>query len=216
MNITRAAVGLTVVMGWFLGWGGGNGVSAAAENPISLWEMSSPRYAYGQIAWLDVQTGRLALDERTGQYLGRQVEYVITPHTTNVTDPEDQQFLQLEDLKAGQFVQVEFTENRGRRMAQTVVVEPRVGVQQAAAVISGEIVLLDLTNREFAVKETVPGRIPPEMTYRIQAPEGVAFVEAQTGQPLRLEDLRVGQWVMIETNQLVDQRRIVVYGSTRN
>lgn len=200
MGAMLKRLGLAVAVGWL---GAGSGL-AAAEVPSQA-AFTGPYYAYGQIAWVDTRTGRLVLEEHAGRSLPgaqMQMEYVITPQKTSVTDSRDQQFLQLEDLQAGQFVGVEFTHINGRRMAHAVVVEPAPAVLSSGAqMISGEVMAVDLRTREFVVRETIPGRLPSaEVTYRIMAPEGIAFTEERTGQPIRLEDLRVGQVVRIELN----------------
>jgi hypothetical protein len=171
-------------------------------------------YAYGRIVGIDLRNGRLVLDEHAGPAAGARAEYSISPHETTVTDTLDQQFLRIEDLQPGQFVEVEFVPEQGRRMAKTVMVEshlvsePRPSTQT----ITGEVVSIDLQKREFVIREAAPDRMSPGRTYRIIAPEGIAFVEARTGQPIYLEDLRVGQLVRIDPSQRVSEGP-VSYGS---
>jgi len=167
-------------------------------------------YAYGEIVRVDLRNGRLLLSEHAGPMAGGQAEYIITPHDTTVTDSLDQQFLQIEDLKPGQFVQVEFIPEPRRRMAKTVMVESNAAESTVAIeprpwdqTVTGEVVSIDLQQREFVVRERVPGGAAPERTYRMIAPQGVAFTEARTGAPIFLEDLRVGQEVRIDVSRRV-------------
>lgn len=194
----KILVAATFLLALFQILGSGNAFSryerAAAPTAVPMKDL---QYEYGQIAAINLRTGQLMLEERQGAVTGPRVEYVITRQATSVTDSKDNQFLQLEDLTAGQFVRVEFLEQGGRRLVQSVVVESQPVIPSSAQWISGEVLEIDLRARQITVSEIIPGRAPPEIQYRIFCPAGTFIADAQTGQPLQVEDVRLGQRISV-------------------
>lgn len=169
-------------------------------------QMNDLRETRGQIDQVDLRNGRLILREPPGAGTDAQrVEYAINPRDTSVSDPLDKKFLKLEDLAAGQWVTVEFVQVNDRRMARAITVDLPPPVLPVSAFIAGEVVRVDLQMQELTVREVRgSGTVPPEVTYRIYHPENAAIFDARTGQPVRFEGLRVGQWVQIGVEQRAD------------
>lgn len=177
---------------------------------VTPYELRDLRHAEGEIAAVDLPNGRLMLREG-----GRHpAEYVIHRQETRVSDVRDRQFLVVEDLEAGQRVRVDFVEVKGRRFAQAILVEAPAAGRPLASIIAGELVVIDLRFRELLVKEPRPGLVPPDVTYRIQIPEGTPIRDARHGQPLRFEALRVGQWVTVEVERHPDGRLVATAFAT--
>lgn len=141
------------------------------------------KHVSGEITWVDVNLGKLQLRE--------EGVYRINRHATNVTDPSDQRFLTLEDLRSGQFVAIEFGPANiyGERMARKITVESAreslsqeaVGMLEAVDTQAGTLVLKDRG----------------ELAYFVFEPREIIVMKDPSRQPVRLE-LKPGDPVKVE------------------
>ena len=66
-------------------------------------EAADVRRVSGEIGWVDIQLGKLELNTETPKGTTTTV-YKINQNDTRVTDPKDEKFLNVADLRAGQNV----------------------------------------------------------------------------------------------------------------
>ncbi len=77
-------------------------------------------YQSGQIAWVDVQNGELGLDRETSSGI-KTSTYRITDHLTRVTNAADSDFLNINDLWAGQIVTIQLIEGKEDAVVQKII-----------------------------------------------------------------------------------------------
>ena len=177
-----------------LGVGLLSGLSQAAE------PMPDVRYISGEITWVDVKLGRLQMRDEPPNGTRSVTEYRINQQATNVTDPLDQKFLTLEDLRPGQRVAIEFdwVGNQGEKIAQKITMEPApepvfqeaFGELEAIDVIAGTLVLEE---RPATRREGGRG----ELSYFLFEPRDIVVMRSPSRQPVRLE-LQPGDPLKVE------------------
>ncbi len=162
-------------------------------------QMKNAHRVSGRIESVDIKNGTLSLsDEKPDWEAKKGTGFIINENDTTVTDYRDKKFLKLEDLRVGQGVSVEFARVNGRPIARLITVNYPAEAPPAVigTVFIGEIILVDVQLRELTLRDT-----PTSVTYRVVVPEGTFISAAQTGQSLRFEDLKVGQWVKVQADQ---------------
>jgi outer membrane protein OmpA-like peptidoglycan-associated protein len=84
-------------------------------------EMANVRYESGKIEWVDVQLGKIGVNRETPMGM-RKTTYRITDNNTRVTDPTDKEFLNVNDLWAGQNVTVQVVDNKEGEVVQKIII----------------------------------------------------------------------------------------------
>ena len=155
------------------------GISARAE------EMADVRRVSGEIGWVDVQSGELDLNRETPA--GTEVTgYRITQNETRVTDPMDQKFLNVGDLRAGQNVTIEVVNGQEDKVVSKIIVDP-MPVSEFQQCF-GRLKAIDVSAGTFVVEERV--RIGQEEISRpsdfVFDPKTIVAMRSPSKQPAEL------------------------------
>lgn len=82
------------------------------------------RSVTGEISSIDVKLGLLQIKADAGQDTRGITEYTTNQNETRVTDPADEKFLVIKDLRVGQHVTIELIDAPGETMARKIIAEP--------------------------------------------------------------------------------------------
>ncbi len=150
----------------------------------------------GEIGWVDVQLGKLELNKETPQGT-RTTAYKISQNETRVTDPADVKFLNVGDLRAGQYVTIEVADGQVDKIVPKIVVEPMPASEYQLAF--GEIKSIDAAAGTLVVEERV--RIGQEEVTRssnfVFDPQTIVVMHSPSKQPVALV-LKPGDVVKVE------------------
>lgn len=115
-------------------------------------ETADVRRVSGEIGWIDVQLGKLELNKETPTGT-KTTAYSITENETRVTDPADEKFLNVGDLRAGQYVTIEVADGQEDKIVPKIIVEPMPASEYQLAF--GELKAIDVAAGTFTVEERV-------------------------------------------------------------
>lgn len=154
----------------------------------------------GEITWVDVKLGRLQLSNEAPSGDRSVTEYRMNQQATNVTDPSDQKFLTLEDLRPGQRVVIEFepANSQGELMVRKITVEPALDPQFQEAF--GELEAIDVNAGTLVLEERPVARREGgqgNLSYFLFEPREIVVMRSPSRQPVRLE-LNPGDPLRIE------------------
>lgn len=150
----------------------------------------------GEIGWVDVQLGKLELNKETPSGT-RTTAYRITQNETRVTDPKDEKFLNVDDLRAGQYVTIDVVDGQEEKVVSKIVVDPMPASEYQLAF--GELKEIDTAAGTFVVEERV--RIGQEERSRLSAfvydPNTIVVMHSPSKEPVTLV-LKPGDVVKVE------------------
>ncbi|HBG60670.1 MAG: hypothetical protein A2306_01575 [Omnitrophica WOR_2 bacterium RIFOXYB2_FULL_38_16] len=150
----------------------------------------------GEIGWVDVQQGKLELNIETSEGTKTKA-YRITQNETRVTDPKDEIFLNVADLRAGQYITIETVNGQEDNVIPMIIVEtiPASEFQQAF----GELKAIDVAAGTLTVEEKV--RIGQDeisrQSYFVFDPKTIVVMHSPSKQHVELM-LKPGDVVKIE------------------
>ncbi len=169
----------------------------------------------GEIGWVDVQSGKLELNQDVPK--GTQTTaYRISQNDTRVTDPKDEKFLNVADLRAGQNVTIEVLDGQGDSVVPKIIVEPLPVSEFQQAF--GELKAIDTQAGTLVVEERV--RMGQDEIRRtsdfIFDPQTIVVMKSPSSQPVELVlkpgDVVKVDYVMVEGNK--QARDITLYAPT--
>lgn len=150
----------------------------------------------GEIGWVDVQSGKLDLNQEV-QAGTQTTPYRINENSTRVTDPADEKFLNVGDLRAGQYVTIEVADHNKETIVSKIIVEPMKASEFQQAF--GQIQSIDHTTGTIVVEERV--RIGQEeksrLSYFVYDPKTVVVMHSPNKQPVELM-LKPGDVVKVD------------------
>ncbi|HSV43420.1 MAG TPA: hypothetical protein VLJ10_02605 [Candidatus Bathyarchaeia archaeon] len=159
-------------------------------------EMADVRRISGEIGWVDVQLGKLELNKETPKGT-ETTTYRITQNETRVTDPKDEKFLNVADLRAGQNVTLEVVNHQEGEIVPKIIVEP-VPVSEFQQSF-GELKAVDASAGTLVVEERV--RIGQEEISRssdfVFDPQTIVAMRSPSKKPVELM-LTPGDVVKVE------------------
>ncbi|MBF0385477.1 MAG: hypothetical protein HQL27_06355 [Candidatus Omnitrophica bacterium] len=159
-------------------------------------ETASVRWVSGEIGWVDVQQGKLEINNETPTG-AKTTAYRITQNETRVTDPKDEKFLNIGDLRAGQNVAIEVANGQEDKVVKKIIVEPVAASEFQQAF--GELKEIDVVAGTFVVEERV--RVGQEEINRqadfVFDPKSIFVMRSPSKQPVELV-LRPGDVVKVE------------------
>ena len=82
------------------------------------------RTVSGEISWIDVKLGSFQIKADANQDTRGITEYTTNQDETRVTDPTDEKFLVIKDLRVGQHVTIELIDSPKETMARKIIAEP--------------------------------------------------------------------------------------------
>jgi len=150
----------------------------------------------GEIGWVDVQIGKLELNKetRTGT---KTTAYRINQNDTRVTDPKDEKFLNVADLRAGQYVTIEVVNRQKDKVVPKIIVEPMPASEYQQAF--GELKAIDVAAGTLVVEERV--RIGQQEINRrsdfVFDPNTIVVMHSPSKQPVALV-LKPGDVLKVE------------------
>ena len=155
------------------------------------------RSVSGEIVWIDVKLGLLQLKSDAGQDTRGITDYSINQDETRVTDPSDEKFLVIKDLRAGQHVTLTVIDSSGETMVRKIIAEPMPEpVLQEA---TGELEAIDVQAGTLIIEEKpLPdegGKGDPY--YFVFEPQTIVVMKTPSTQPVQLE-LKPGDLVRVE------------------
>ena len=163
-------------------------------------EIADVRRVSGEIGWVDVQLGKLELNRETPSGT-RTTAYRITENETRVTDPTDEKFLGVGDLRAGQYITIEVADSQEDQVVPKIIVEPFPASEFQQAF--GELRAIDTEDGTFTVEERV--RIGQEeisrLSYFVFDPDSITAMRSPSKKPVELM-LTPGDVVKVEYSQL--------------
>jgi len=150
----------------------------------------------GEIGWIDVQLGELEFNKETPQGTETTV-YRINQNETRVTDPKDEKFLNIADLRAGQNIAIEEVIGQEDRIVTKIILEPAGASEFQQAF--GQLKALDVAVGTLVVGERV--RIGQEEVSRssdfIFDPETIVVMQSPSKQPVELA-LKPGDVIKVD------------------
>ena len=155
------------------------------------------RSVTGEISWIDVKLGSLQIKTDAGQDARGITEYTTNQDETRVTDPTDEKFLVIKDLRVGQHVTIELIDIPGETMARKIIAQPlpepvyqeAVGVLKSIDVGAGTLVI----EQEPLPSEEGKGNL----SYFVFEPKDIVIMEKPNTQPVQLV-LNPGDLVKVE------------------
>lgn len=154
------------------------------------------RRVSGEIGWVDVQIGKLELNKETPKGT-KTTAYRINQNETRVTDPKDEKFLNVADLRAGQNITIEEVIGQEDKIVPKIIVEPVPSSEFQQAF--GELKALDVAAGTLVVEERV--RIGQEEINRssdfVFDPKTIVVMHSPSKQPVELV-LKPGDVVKVE------------------
>ncbi len=166
-------------------------ISVRAEQSLA-----EVRQVSGEIGWVDVQLGKLELNKETPKGT-KTTAYKITQNETRVTDPGDEKFFSVDDLRAGQYVTIEVVDGQEDKIVQKIIVEPMPASEFQQAF--GELKAIDVAAGTFEVEERV--RIGQEersrISYFVFDPKEIVVMHSPSKQSVELV-LKPGDVVKVE------------------
>lgn len=172
-------------------------VAAVLFTSISVCaETADVRRVSGEIGWVDIQLGKLELNKETPRGTETTL-YKINQNDTRVTDPKDEKFLNVADLRAGQNITIEEVIGQEDKIVQKIIVEP-IPASEFQQVL-GELKAIDVTAGTLVVEERV--KISQEEISRqsnfVFDPKTVVVMHSPSKQPVELV-LKPGDIVKVE------------------
>jgi len=169
-------------------------ISVRAEQTPLLRQVS------GEIGWVDVQLGKLEINKETPK--GKKTTaYNISQIETRVTDPADVKFLNVNDLRAGQYVTLDVVLGQKDKIVSKIIVEPTPDSEFQQAY--GEIKAINTDAGTFEVEERV--RIGQEersrTSYFVYDQEKIVAMHSPSKHPVALM-LKPGDVVKVEYTAL--------------
>lgn len=166
------------------------GISLRAEQTADVRRVS------GEIGWVDVQLGKLELNKETPTGT-KTTAYKITQNETRVTDPGDEKFLSVEDLRAGQYVTIEVADGQEDKIVPKIIVDPMPASEFQQAF--GELKALDVAAGTLVVEERVRiGQVEKSrLSYFVFDPKDIVVMRSPSKQPVELV-LKPGDVVKVE------------------
>jgi len=155
------------------------------------------RSVSGEISSIDVKLGLLKLNTDVGQDNRGITEYRINQNETRVTDPSDQKFLVIKDLRVGQHVTLLLVDSLNETMVRKIIAEPRpepvyqeiIGQLQAIDIQAGTLVI---------VQEPLPSEEGQgKSTDFVFESNNIVIMQAPSSQPVQL-GLNPGDLVKVE------------------
>jgi len=169
--------------------------AATAESDLRLRSVS------GEIAYVDAKLGELRLEGEETRNRRYPTEFKMNPEATIVTDPKDEKFLGIKDLKEGQHVTVEFNWIRGNWRDETVASKiiafpmPELVIQE----VTGELEAIDGVNGTLIIEERPltgqGGRV--NLVYFVFDPRNIVVMRSPSPESVRLV-LNPGDIVKVE------------------
>jgi hypothetical protein len=159
-------------------------------------ETGDVRRVSGEIGWVDVQLGKLELNKETPTGT-ETTAYRITQNETRVTDPKDEKFLNVADLRAGQYVTIEEVDGQEDKVVPKIIVDPmpKSEFQQAF----GELKSIDVPAETLILEERV--RIGQEEKSRLSTfvfdPKTIVVMHSPSKKPVELV-LKPGDVLKVE------------------
>lgn len=159
-------------------------------------DMANVRQVSGEIGWVDVQLGRLEINKET-QTGTKTTAYRISDNDTRVTDPKDEKFLNVGDLRAGQYVTIDVTDNQEDKIVEKIIVNPMPESDYQSAF--GEIKAINIDAGTLTVEERVKiGQMEQARdSYFVFDPESIIAMHSPSKQPVELV-LKPGDVVKVE------------------
>lgn len=167
-------------------------VSAAGEN-----SNTGMRSVSGEITMIDVKLGKLQLRSDPGQDTRGITEYRINQNDTRVTDPTDKKFLVIKDLRVGQHVTIELSDNTyAETLAQKIIAEPMPEPTYQEA--TGELQAIDVQAGTLVIEQKpLPDEEKGGLSYFVFEPNNIVVIKNQNAQPVESE-LMPGDTVRVE------------------
>jgi hypothetical protein len=188
---------------------------SAATLSVNAEQTPAVRNVAGEIGWIDIQAGKLELNKETPAGM-RTTAYRITENETRVTDPADEKFLNVGDLRAGQYVTVEAVDGQEDRVVSKITVEPMADSKFQQAF--GELKSIDNASGTFILEEKI--RMGQEESYRLSNfvydTKDVVVMRSPNKQPVELM-LNPGDVVRVEFVDLDGMKKaryITLYSPT--
>ncbi|MBF0384343.1 MAG: hypothetical protein HQL27_00585 [Candidatus Omnitrophica bacterium] len=163
------------------------------------------RRVSGEIGWVDIQLGRLELNKETPKGT-KTSAYRINQNETWVTDPMDEKFLNVTDLRAGQIITIEEVIGQEDRIVPKIIVEPIPASEFQQAF--GEIKALDIAAGTFVVEERVrigqdEINMPSDFVFD---PKTIVVMHSPSKQPVELL-LKPGDVVKVEFVEKIGKKQ---------
>lgn len=146
---------------------------------------SDVRRVSGEIGWVDTQLGKLELNKETPKGT-KTTAYRITANDTRVTDPEDKKFLNVGDLRAGQYITIEVPDGQEDKVIPNIVVDPMPASEYQQAY--GALKAIDVPAGTLVIVETV--RVGQEERTRLSDfvfdPDTIVVMHSPSKKPVEL------------------------------
>jgi len=155
------------------------------------------RSVSGEIEWVDVKLGLLQLKSDAGQDTRGITEYTINQDETRVTDPADQKFLVIKDLKAGQHITIKLIDSPKETMARKIIAEPMP--EPVLQETTGELEAIDVQAGTLVIYQEPLSNEGPKgsLSYFVFEPKEIVVMKGPSMQPVRLM-LKPGDLVKVE------------------
>ncbi len=156
------------------------------------------RHVSGEVAWVDVNLGKLQLREESLAGYDATPDYRINQQATNVTDPSDTKFFVLEDLRPGQKVGIDFeyqqADTQTEKLARKVVIEYNPPPLELAV---GTVELIDVNAGTLVLNDEPPIVGADNHSYYFFDYREIVVMRSPNPEPIRLE-LRRGDPIKVE------------------
>jgi hypothetical protein len=128
--------------------------TAVLLTSVCVYAQQAPvvRHVSGEIGWVDIQQGKLDLNQETPKGT-HTISYRISQNETRVTDPADVQFLNVGDLRAGQEVTIDVADGQEDKIVQKIMVNPEASSEYQLAY--GQIKDINVAAGTLVVEEKV-------------------------------------------------------------
>ena len=170
---------------------------------------------YGEIIWIDLESGVLELKNDTSLNRDEILEYRITEHETSVTDPEDKKFFAIEYLHPGQHVVIDIVPGKEKDIVKKIIIDPRPSSEYREAY--GRIDSMHVPSRTFTLAGNSGSAEAKEsnLSYFVFNTENIIVMQSPSSEPASLA-FRKGDVVKVEymvRDRKQYARRITLYPS---
>lgn len=150
----------------------------------------------GEIGWVDVQAGKLELNEEILNGT-KTTTYNITQNETRVTDAKDEKFLNVGDLRAGQYVILEMINDQEDNVIPKIILEPMPASEYQQAF--GELKAIDVEVGTLTLEEKVKigQQEVSRESYFVFDPKTIIVKQSPNKQPVELM-LKPGDVLKVE------------------
>ena len=160
-------------------------------------EKKDVHYVSGEITWIDTNQGKLQLKNDASPSAQEVVEYRINKNDTRVTDPSDEKFLSIDDLRPGQHVTIDLIRGLEDRIVPKITADPRPAAEFQEAY--GRVESIDGVAGKLVIKVSVRTGEKEESNLSSFAfePASLVALKSPSRTPVQLE-VKPGDLVKVE------------------